>query len=144
MNRRFPILLCLPVVVMALAACGGATTARCPDGLQEVVRFELYFGLDRADGRSVSPAEWDAFLADTVTPRFPLGLSTLDVRGQWQRPDGVIERENTKLVVLVRPLPLADGMALIDEISREYQRRFGQDPVFRSVSMNQCVGLFAG
>ena len=45
--------------------------------------------------------------------------------------------------MLVRPPPLADGMALIDEISHEYQRRFDQDPVFRSISMNECVGLYS-
>ena len=71
--------------------------------------------------------------ADTVTPRFPLGLSTLEVMGQWQRPDGVIERENTKLVVLIHPPPVADGLKLVDEISAEYQRRFNHDPVFRSI-----------
>lgn len=122
--------------------CASETVFQCPQGLQKVVRYELFFGLDHADGRSVSPAEWDAFVADTITPRFPWGLSVLDVRGQWQRPDGVVERENTKLVMLAYPPPLADGMALVDEISREYQQRFDQDPVFRSISRNECSGLF--
>lgn len=103
----------------------------------------MFFGLDHADGRSVSDDEWSAFLADTVTPRFPQGLSTLEVQGQWQRPDGVIERENTRLVILAHPPPLADGLSLVDEISREYQQRFGQDPVFRSISQNECVGLYS-
>ena len=126
-----------------LAACTPATEFQCPDGLQEVVRFELFFGLDHADGRSVSPEDWDAFLADAITPRFPQGLSVLEIKGQWQRPDGVIERENTKLVMLVRPPPIEEGMALVNEISREYARRFEQDPVFRSISQHECVGLYA-
>ena len=108
-----------------------------------MVRYELFFGLDHSDGRSVSPEEWDKFLADTITPRFPLGLSVLEVKGQWQRPDGVVERENTKLGVLVKPPPLADGMILINENSREYQHRFNQDPVFRSINQNECVGLYS-
>ncbi len=103
----------------------------------------MFFGLDNADGRSVSPEEWAEFLADTVTPRFPLGLSTLNAKGQWQRPDGVIERENTRLVVVVHPPPVADGLKLVDAISEEYQRRFMQDPVFRTVSQHECVGLYS-
>ena len=133
----------LACLLILLIACSPASESRCPDGFQTVVRFELYFGLEHSDGRSVSPVEWDEFLADTVTPRFPLGLSTLDVKGQWQRPDGVIERENTKLVVLVHPPPVAHGLKLVDEISAEYQRRFSQDPVFRSISQEECVGLYS-
>lgn len=129
--------------LLIMAGCATEPEFQCPKGLQEVVRYELFFGLDHADGRSVSADEWEAFLADTVTPRFPWGLSVLDVKGQWQRPDGVVERENTKLVMLAYPPPLSDGIVLIDEISREYQRRFGQDPVFRSISQNECAGLFA-
>ena len=142
MSAVLPVCL-LAVSVLILAACQSAPEFRCPDGLQEVVRYELFFGLDHADGRSVSAEEWDAFVADTITPRFPQGLSMFDVRGQWQRPDGVIERENTRMVMLDNPPPAEAGMVLVDEISREYQRRFGQDPVFRSVRQNECVGLFA-
>lgn len=133
----------LAVAAFAVISCQPAPEFRCPDGLQEVVRYELFFGLDHADGRSVSTEEWDAFVADTITPRFPQGLSMFDVRGQWQRPDGTIERENTMMVMLAHPPPAEAGMVLVDEISREYQRRFDQDPVFRSVSQNECVGLFA-
>ena len=135
--------LILPVLTMlALGGCATQAGFSCPDGLQVVARFEMFFGLDHADGRSVSAEEWDGFLSDTITPRFPAGLSVLDVKGQWQRPDGVIERENTKLVMVVKPPPVSDGMKLVNEISQEYQQRFDQDPVFRTVSENKCVGLF--
>jgi hypothetical protein len=133
----------LIALLAALPGCANDIDQQCPQGSQPVVRYEMFFGLDHSDGRSVSPEEWDKFLADTITPRFPLGLSVLEVKGQWQRPDGVVERENTKLVVLVKPPPLADGMILINEISREYQHRFNQDPVFRSINQNECVGLYS-
>ena len=142
--RRVMIFLAVGLALALLGVgCVQGGEFACPDGLQRVVRYELYFGLDHADGRSVSPEEWAKFLADTVTPRFPAGLSVLDVKGQWQRPDGIIERENTKLVILVQPPPVADGMVLVDEISREYQRRFNQDPVFRAVSRDECIGLYS-
>ena len=64
----------------------------------------------------------------------------LNVKGQWQRPDVFVERENVKLVMVAYPPPVADGMILIDEISREYQQRLDQDPVFRSISQSECAG----
>ena len=136
------LLLLAVAALLIMAGCAVEPEPQCPEGLQEVVRYQLFFGLDHADGRSVSPEEWEAFVAETITPRFPSGLSVLDVRGQWQRPDGVIERENTKMVMLAHPPPADAGMALVDEISREYQRRFDQDPVFRAISHGECVGLF--
>lgn len=141
--QRVIISLTAGLVLLLGVGCAQGGEFACPDGLQRVLRYELFFGLDHADGRSVSADEWAEFLADTITPRFPAGLSVLDVKGQWQRPDGIIERENTKLVILVKPPPMTDGMVLIDEISREYQRRFNQDPVFRAVSQSDCVGLYS-
>jgi hypothetical protein len=49
----------------------------------------------------VTEAEWAAFLNEEVTPRFADGLSVLDVRGQYREPHGRIERERTKLLVVV-------------------------------------------
>jgi hypothetical protein len=47
----------------------------------------LYFGLGPADtpDQGVSESSWRAFLDKEVTPRFPAGLSVIDVYGQWQR-----------------------------------------------------------
>ena len=47
-------------------------------------------------GREVSEAEWASFLNDEVTPRFPDGLSVLDVRGQSRNLQGRIEREQRR------------------------------------------------
>ena len=143
MRAGIRVFLVAAAALLITASCASEPDFQCPEGLQEVVRYEMFFGLDHADGRSVSPAEWEAFVADTITPRFPLGLSVLDVKGQWQRPDGTLERENTRMVMLAHPPPAEAGMILVDEISREYQRRFDQDPVFRSVSHNECSGLYS-
>jgi hypothetical protein len=50
------------------------------------VDTHLYFGLGPIDApdKGVSEAAWRAFLDKEVTPRFPSGLSVLDVYGQWQ------------------------------------------------------------
>ena len=53
------------------------------------VDTKLYFGLGPADHpeQGISEADWRAFLDAVVSPRFPAGLSVLDVYGQWQGKD---------------------------------------------------------
>ena len=54
------------------------------------VDTQLYFGLGLADAsdadeksKGVSEAAWRDFLDKEVSPRFPAGLSVVDVYGQW-------------------------------------------------------------
>jgi hypothetical protein len=49
------------------------------------VDTKLYFGLGPADRpeKGISEAHWRDFLDKEVTPRFPDGLSVVDVYGQW-------------------------------------------------------------
>ena len=88
----------------------------------------------------VSDEDWAVFLADTITPRFPDGLSVIDVAGQGTGADGTLERERTKMLLVL--VPPADETALnrINEIGAEYQRRFTQDAVLRVVSP-ACVAF---
>jgi len=74
-----------------------------------------------------------------VTPRFPDGLSVVDVRGQYRNPDGRIERERTKLLVVVvfdAPAHATKVQAVIDA----YRRRYGQYSVFH-VERPVCAGV---
>jgi hypothetical protein len=88
----------------------------------------------------VDDAAWDTFLGDTVTPRFPDGLSVLDARGQWRDSEGSIQKERSKLLIILAP-PGDDGMRLIDVISDEYKRRFSQESVLRVVD-ETCVAFY--
>ena len=133
----------LPAVVFALLALTGCAVAPeepCPDGFERYTEFQLFFGLHDSDGQRVSEEEWQAFLADTVTPRFPAGMTIIDVSGQWQEPGGAIQREDTKLLRGLLDAPAGDGLRLIDEISDEFTTRFNQDPVFRIVN-EICAGM---
>ena len=59
-----------------VVACAGAETAPvCALPLKPAVEVNLYLGRDKPAGGEVSDAEWASFLADTVTPRFPAGLT---------------------------------------------------------------------
>ena len=134
----------LAVMLLALAGCAAPTPEpageTCPAGFDRYVEFQLFFGLHDSAGNRVSEAEWDAFVADTVTPRFPAGLTIIDVNGQWQEPNGNIQREETKLLMGLLDSADGEGLRLINEISDEFTGRFDQDPVFRIVH-EICAGL---
>lgn len=70
------------------------------------VNTQLYFGLGPAEdsGQGVSETEWRAFLDKEVAPRFPAGLSVVDVYGQWlSKGAAAPERIRTKMLVIVHP-----------------------------------------
>ncbi len=136
---RTALLTGLVLVLALLASCSGEGDAPCPDQTEQFVRYELFMGRSGPDGEVVSDEEWEAFLADTVTPRFPDGLTVLDGRGQWRDSAGLVQRERSKLLVILA-LP-GDGPAgLIGEISDGYKRRFSQESVLRVVS-EACVSF---
>ena len=140
---RMAVLVCATVVFMAAVACADAdapVAPDCPDGTDPWVKYELYMGRgDDQSGLIVADAAWDGFLADTVTPRFPDGLTVLDGRGQWRGADGLIQKEHSKVLVILAP-PGGDAMRLIDEVSDEYKARFAQESVLRVVS-DACVSF---
>ncbi|HSY52209.1 MAG TPA: DUF3574 domain-containing protein [Thermoanaerobaculia bacterium] len=90
----------------------------------------LYFGTQKPDGGVVSDAEWQQFLADEITTRFPSGLTTWDASGQWRDAHNVIERERTHIVQVVHPVSREEEERL-DAIIALYQKRFAQEAVFR-------------
>src|SRR5688500_17329335 len=59
-----------------------AKTACAPFGTS-YLRTTLYFGLARPSG-VVSDANWQSFLRDEITPRFPDGLTVWEADGQWR------------------------------------------------------------
>ena len=85
---RFSFFSILAILVAAMAACTQSNPAAitCPDGWDQVTEYRLYFGRSDATGApdAVSDEEWSRFLADTVTPRFPHGLTVADGAGQWR------------------------------------------------------------
>jgi hypothetical protein len=129
-------------IAVALALLiGGCRTARevpaTPSSsapapaLRSMVRTELYCGLSRPDGGRVSDAEWSQFLDEVVTPRFPDGFSVLDGYGQYRERSGAIDRERSKVIVILHePSPRAE--VLIEEVRRDYVARFEQESVMRT------------
>ena len=132
-------LVCLAFAIMAVAACADADAPTCPEGAEPFVKYELFMGRGDRSGEVVDDAAWAMFLGDTVTPRFPDGLTVLDAQGQWRDPEGLVQKERSKLLVVLTP-PDGDSTLLLNEISDEYKRRFNQESVLRVVS-DACVSF---
>ena len=98
------------------------------------VRSEVFFGLSKPDGTRVIPAEWQGFMDDEVTPKFPTGLSVVDSAGQWRNARGLIDREPSKVLVLLHP-PSAAVEKQIDEIRKSYCHRFEQEAVMKVTTL---------
>ena len=127
-HRSFPTLM----LVAALSSCASTAPLRCRHDEQALVTTTLYFGTAKTTG-VVSREEWLAFLADSVTPRFPQGLTVADVSGQWRTASGEIVREASHALTLVHPNDAANDSA-IDQIIARYKSSFAQEAVMRTDS----------
>jgi hypothetical protein len=94
---------------------------------------KLYFGLGPADDASqgVSEAAWRDFLDTEVTPRFPTGLSVMDIYGQWlSKRTGKVERIRSKMLVIDYPAT-RENAAKIEAIRAAWKQRTGDQSVLR-------------
>lgn len=124
-------------VLLFCAGCaaGSALTADTSALQQDIcgassasqVRTTLYFGTNRPKG-SVSELEWQVFLRDDVTGRFPEGLTVWDAQGQWRMPDGTVDQERSKVLLLVHADTAAARDAVQAVIAR-YRTAFEQQSV---------------
>lgn len=131
------------LVVTALAAPAAVALQQADDQKTAVplsgetwIRTELFFGTDRP-GPDVTEYQFNRFVNDTVTPRFPDGLTVLSGNGQWKESGQVI-RERSKLVIILYPVDgAADSSKKIEEVRSAYEKAFQQESVLRTDSTEQ-------
>ena len=127
-------------VALLVGACDLIGERRCSDGSDRWVEYRLYMGRGGTEGEVVTDAHWDKFLGDTVTPRFPDGLTVLDGRGQWLGGGGEIQKERSKVLVILVADDDEEAEKLIHEVSEDYKRRFAQEAVLKTVNKT-CVAF---
>lgn len=113
-------------------------TKPCAVGQQPYVSEMLYFGTDTPYGE-VSDEEWQVFVEQVVTPRFPQGLTVWPAYGQWRMASGEIVQEGT-FVLHVMHLNEPVRETAIQEIMDEYKSSFQQEAVLR-VQNDVCVSF---
>lgn len=104
-----------------------------PGRTQGWVDTKLYFALGLADHpeQGVSEGAWRAFLDTQVTPRFPAGLSVVDVYGQWQgKKEATPSRLRSKMLIIDYP-DTQENRDKIEAIRAAWKQQTGQQSVLR-------------
>lgn len=92
------------------------------------VSDRLFFGRTIPGGGEVTDAQWSAFVAEVIVPRFPEGFTVWRGSGHWKGDDGALVSEQTCVLEIVHDKdPAID--AKLEEIARTYRQRFNQDAV---------------
>jgi hypothetical protein len=119
-----------PAAVTAPTLAGDAAH---PGQTSGWVDTRLYFGLGPADNldKGVSEAKWREFLDKEVTPRFPDGLSVVDVYGQWQgSKQHTPERLRSKMLIIDYP-DTKENRDKVDAIRTAWKKLTGDQSVLR-------------
>jgi len=104
-----------------------------PDATKGWVDTKLYFGLGPADqpNEGISEGEWRAFLDREVTPRFPDGLSVLDVYGQWQGKNQPSPKRLRTKCLIIDYADTAENRGKVEAIRAAWKQKTGDQSVMR-------------
>jgi len=129
----------LALATPLLTACASVPPYTiCRADEQKAVMDSLYFGTSMPGGR-VTPEDWQAFLAEVITPRFHEGLTAWAAAGQWKDPAGGLQKEDSYVLHLVHE-DTGKADRSIHEIVTSYKERFHQQAVLR-VRSPACISL---
>lgn len=100
-------------------------------GGEKFIKTELYFGMMIPDGGKVSEADWDQFVANEVTSRFPDGLTVMESEGQWKDTENakVVEEPSKTVVILYKAGK--ENQEKVEAIRKAYMAQFKQQAVMR-------------
>jgi hypothetical protein len=125
-----------------LAGCVSTTVVKappCPSGQEAQRTAQLFFGRNIGDKQGVSEADFQKFVDQEITPKFPDGLTVMDGGGQWRGEENKLIREAAKVVLIVLP-KRGDAAARIEAVRNAYKIRFHQDAVLL-ITQSSCVSF---
>ena len=91
------------------------------------VKTELYFGLLKPDGTTVSEEEWQAFVDKSVCPLFE-GFTVIDAFGQSKNTEVKADKRKTKMLIIVQKDGDGDD---IGKVKNEFNKTFPGNSFFR-------------
>ena len=81
----------------------------------ELIQVDLFLGRDISGVGEVSESQFQLFVDEVITPRFPDGLTVFDTQGQFQDSTGTVIEESSQVVSLIIE-DTESNEAAIDEI----------------------------
>jgi hypothetical protein len=97
---------------------------------QTMTRTELFFGLSKPNGGSVSSSDFQAFADTVITKNFSEGSTIIDAKGQWLGNNGTLISESSKVLVLVSKMDKKQSEK-IEMVREKYKKYFQQESVLR-------------
>lgn len=91
------------------------------------VKTELYFGMLKQDGTTVSEEEWQAFVDKSISPLFE-GFTVVDAFGQCRNAEGKAIKEKTKMLIIVHEGGDDDN---IGKVKRDFNKAFPKNAFFK-------------
>ncbi len=110
------------------------------DPTPELIRADLFFGRNIAGGGEVTQQQFQDFVDNVVTPRFPAGLTEFDANGQFQNSKGIIIDEKSKVLSLISE-DTEQNEAAINEIVEAYTQQFQQESVLQAINEDVTVSF---
>lgn len=98
----------------------------------------LYFGMNKPTGGAVSDQEFNQFLQQEISSRFPKGLTLFEAKGQWQGAKGTIEQEKSRVVEIVCD-DTPENRDKIAAIAAKYKALFAQEAVMIIKSQSEII-----
>lgn len=97
----------------------------------------VYLGQQTPSG-AISDPDFQQFITDVVTPKFPSGFTLLSGEGQWRGKSGEMHREATRVLEIAHDHnPYT--RARVHDLANDYKRRFAQQSVLvTQVPSYQC------
>lgn len=83
---------------------------------------QLFFGLSKPDGGTVSEIEWDNFERNVIAVNFT-GFNVVDAKGYWEK-----EFEQSKIVTLIKNVGDDDNAT---GVAKYYVNKFNQTAVMK-------------
>lgn len=106
---------------------------------ESFAKTELLFGMSKPNNTVITESEFQHFVDQEVTPRFPDGLTVLSAIGQFKTTNQDIIKEKSKLLLLLYPFN-RDSDRKIEQIRQAYQKIFQQQSVLR-LDARSCVSF---
>jgi hypothetical protein len=128
-------------LILSLTGCATMSDVNCAPGMgQPMLVFDLFFGRAITGRNDLTEAEWQDFLADTVTVNLPGGYSVMDAAGAWMSP---ISHQTVKAATKVLLVALPDrpaSLAAVNRVRTAYEGRFHQQLV--GITVTPACGSF--